>query len=153
MAIDTGTEAPDFTLKDQDKNEVTLSSFRGDKNVVLVFFPFAFTGICESEVCALRDDLGALEAHGAQVLAVSCDAVPVLKRWQDDQNFGYPLLSDFWPHGATATAYGVFNETLGCADRGTFIIDRTGVVRFAEHNPPGERRDVERYGEILQSLD
>lgn len=152
MAIDTGTEAPDFTLKDQDKNEVTLSSFRGDKHVVLVFFPFAFTGICESEVCALRDDLAALEALGAQVLAVSCDSTAVLKRWQDDQNFGYPLLSDFWPHGATATAYGVFNETLGCADRGTFIIDSSGVVRFAEHNPPGERRDVERYGEILQSL-
>ncbi|MCC7077214.1 MAG: peroxiredoxin [Acidimicrobiia bacterium] len=152
MAIATGEVAPDFTLVDQDKNAVTLSDFRGSRNVVLVFYPFTFTGICESEVCALQDDATELAGLDAAVLAVSVDSLHVHRKWAEEKGIGYPLLADFWPHGEVARTYGVFNEDLGAAERGTFIIDKAGVIRFAEHNPPGERRDVEAYADILRGL-
>ncbi|MCE7884096.1 MAG: peroxiredoxin [Actinobacteria bacterium ATB1] len=152
MAIETGRSAPDFTLPDQNKNPVTLGSFKGERKVVLVFYPFTFTGICESEVCALRDEFAELAELDATVLAVSVDSVHVHRRWAEEQGIEYPLLADFWPHGEVARAYGVFNEDLGAAERGTFIIDKEGTVRFTEHNPVGERRNVEGYAEVLRGL-
>jgi peroxiredoxin (alkyl hydroperoxide reductase subunit C) len=128
MTVETGREAPDFTLKDQDGNEVTLSSFRGTKNVVLVFYPFTFTGVCEGELCSLRDDLTTFETSQAQVLAISCDSRFAQQQWAKQQGFTFPVLSDFWPHGEVARRYGVFNETLGCANRATFVIDKDGKV-------------------------
>ena len=110
MPVETGQEAPDFTLKDQDGNDVTLSSFRGSQNVVIVFYPFTFTGVCEGELCSLRDDLSEFDAVKAQVLAISCDSRHAQKQWATQQGFTFPVLSDFWPHGAVARAYGVFNE-------------------------------------------
>jgi peroxiredoxin len=153
MAIETGGQAPDFTLVDQDRNPVSLGSFEGESNVVLVFHPFAFSGTCESELCALRDDMPSLADLDAAVLAVSVDSHFTHKKWAEEQGFNYPLLADFWPHGEVARAYGVFNEDLGAAERGTFIIDKAGLIRFAEHNGPGERREVERYADILAGLD
>ena len=104
MAIDVGQPAPAFTLKDQDGADVSLGDFAGKQAVALVFYPFTFTGICEGELCALRDDLGRYEAAGVQVLAVSCDSKNSQKVWAEQQGYTFPLLSDFWPHGATAQA-------------------------------------------------
>ena len=128
MAIAVGTEAPDFELAASTGDKVRLSSFRGEKNVALVFYPFTFTGVCRGELCELRDDLRSFEAAGVQVLALSCDSVHSQRRWAEEEGFSFPLLSDFWPHGETAKAYGVFNEELGCAMRHTFVIDTSGTV-------------------------
>jgi len=135
MAVDVGQQAPDFDLPDQDRNRVKLSDFRGKRNVVLVFYPFSFTGVCTGELCELRDDLGAYETSEAQVLAVSCDSRAVQEKFAKEQGYTFPVLSDFWPHGAVSRAYGVFNEELGAAMRGTFVIDKTGKVVAAFHSP------------------
>jgi len=128
MTIATGQQAPDFELKDQNGDAVKLSSFRGQKAVALVFYPFTFTGVCEGELCALRDDFSEFENADVQVLAVSCDSRHAQRVWAEQQGYQFPLLSDFWPHGAIAKAYGVFNEALGCANRATFVIDKDGKV-------------------------
>jgi mycoredoxin-dependent peroxiredoxin len=106
MAPEVGTKAPDFTLKDQNNQEVALSSFRGDRNVLLVFYPFAFSGICTSELCSVRDDLASFQNGDVQILAVSVDHPFTLKAWSDAQGYQFPLLADFWPHGSVAQAYG-----------------------------------------------
>lgn len=153
MALQIGDEAPDFTLPDGDGEPVTLSSFRGEKAVVLVFYPFTFTGICEGELCQLRDDLSIYEDAGVQVLAVSCNARHVQKHWAGEMGYTFPVLSDFWPHGEVAQAYGVFNEKLGCAVRATFLIDRDGkVVDSFETGDLGTPREKARYGEALEKL-
>jgi len=141
MAPEVGTQAPDFTVKDQNNQQVTLSSFRGERDVLLVFYPFAFSGICTGELCAVRDDLGDFQNDDVQILAVSVDHPFALKSWSESQGFDFPLLSDFWPHGAVAKAYGVFNDVHGMAVRGTFLVDKAGIVRFAEVNGPGQARD------------
>lgn len=137
--IDVGTEAPDFTLKDQNGQPVTLSDFRGNKNVLLVFFPLAFTGICQGELDEIRDHLPDYQNDDTATLAISVGPPPTHKVWATESGFLFPVLSDFWPHGAVAQAYGVFNHETGFANRGTFVIDRSGVVRFAEMNQPGRR--------------
>jgi peroxiredoxin len=131
--IDVGDEAPDFELTDNHNRKVRLSSYRGRQNVVLVFYPFTFTGVCQGELCELRDDLASFESSHAQLLAISCDSSFAQGRWAAEEGFQFPLLSDFWPHGHVARAYGVFNEALGCANRATFVIDRDGrvVAHFA----------------------
>ena len=148
MTISPGDTAPDFTLKDQNGNDVALSSFRGKDNVVLVFYPFTFTGVCEGEMCELRDDASVFESAEAAVLAISCDTRHAQAQWAEQQGFTFPILSDFWPHGEVAKAYGVFNEKLGCANRGTFVIDRDGVVaaRFESAGlaSPRAREDYEQ---------
>ena len=153
MALEPGTAAPDLTLKDQDGEEVTLSSFRGDKAVALVFYPFSFSGICRTELCELRDDLSRYEADGVQLLAVSTDSKQVQKAWADAEGYQFPVLSDHWPHGAAATAYGVFNEAAGCANRATFLIDKNGtIVDSFESGGLGEARPAERYTDALGKL-
>jgi mycoredoxin-dependent peroxiredoxin len=150
MTVEVGQEAPDFTLKDQDGNDVTLSSFRGKRNVVLVFYPFTFTGVCEGELCSLRDDLSDFETASAQVLACSCDSQYAQQQWARQQGFTFPLLSDFWPHGAVARTYGVFNERLGCANRATFVIDEQGIVIDVFEAPNlGTPRDKAAYEKAL----
>lgn len=152
MAVEVGSEAPDFTLNDYNKQQVTLSSFRGTKNVLLVFYPFAFSGICNGELCQLRDELATYEDEEVQVLGVSVDTPFTLKAWANQEGYQFPLLSDFWPHGAVAQSYGVFNDTAGMALRGTFLIDVDGVVRFAEVNAPGEARDQDAWKKAVASL-
>jgi peroxiredoxin (alkyl hydroperoxide reductase subunit C) len=153
MAIDVGQPAPGFTLKDQNGADVSLSDFAGEKAVALVFYPFTFTGICEGELCALRDDLSRYESAGVQVLAVSCDSKNSQKVWAEQEGYTFPLLSDFWPHGATAQAYGVFNDALGCANRATFLIDRNGTVvdAFATDSL-GTPREQAQYEAALAKL-
>ncbi|HEY1176901.1 MAG TPA: peroxiredoxin [Phytomonospora sp.] len=152
MPIEVGQEAPDFTLKDQNNQEVTLAGFRGEKNVLLVFYPLAFTGVCEGELCGVRDNLSAYQGDDVAVLTVSVDSPFTHKVWAEREGFDFPLLSDFWPHGEVATAYGVFNDEKGFANRGTFVIDKEGVVRFAEMNLPGEPRDQSAWTKALGEL-
>ena len=152
MTLQVGQEAPDFELVDQNGEKVKLSSFRGNKNVVLVFFPFAFTGTCTGELCALRDDLSLFQNDKVQLLAISCDAMFTQKVFAEKEGYKFPLLSDFWPHGATATKYGVFNGERGLALRGTFIIDKQGIVRWSVVNSPAEARNILDYKAALASL-
>jgi len=153
VSVDVGDTAPDFTLKDQNGNDVSLSQFRGTRNVVLVFYPFTFTGVCQGELCEIRDDPSSFAAADAQVLAVSCDTRHAQAQWAQQQGFDFPVLSDFWPHGATAKAYGVFNEDLGCANRATFVIDKDGkvVATFSSANLATPRARSE-YEEALAKL-
>lgn len=153
MTIEVGQPAPAFTLKDQDGADVSLSDFAGEKAVALVFYPFTFTGICEGELCQLRDDIAIYETAGVQVLAVSCDSKNSQKVWAEQQGYTFPLLSDFWPHGAAAQAYGVFNDVVGCANRATFLIDTDGIVvdAFATDSL-GTAREADRYAEALAKL-
>jgi peroxiredoxin (alkyl hydroperoxide reductase subunit C) len=147
-----GSEAPDFTLPDQHGAPTTLSSLRGDRAALVVFYPFAFSSICTGELTGLRDDLDSFQNDEVQLLAVSCDPVHAVRAWSDDQGFGFPLLSDFWPHGAVASSYGVFDEERGRADRGTFLVDPRGVVRWSVVNHPGEARDLGAYRAAIAAL-
>ncbi|WP_328614507.1 peroxiredoxin [Amycolatopsis sp. NBC_00355] len=152
MTVEVGSEAPDFTLNDYNKQPVQLSSFRGDKPVLVVFYPFAFSGICTGELCQLRDEFADYDNKGVQVLGVSVDTPFSLKAWAEKEGYQFPLLSDFWPHGDVARAYGVFNEQAGLAVRGTFLVDKEGVVRFAEVNAPGEARDQHGWKKAVAEL-
>ena len=130
MAVEVGQEAPDFELRNQHGEPIRLSSFRGTKNVVLVFYPLAFSGVCSGELRALRDDFPEVTRDDTELLTVSVDSTYVLRKWSDTEGFQFGLLSDFWPHGGVASLYGVFNADRGVALRGTFIIDKAGVVRW-----------------------
>jgi mycoredoxin-dependent peroxiredoxin len=153
MSADVGQAAPDFTLKSHTGDDVTLSSFRGETGVVLVFHPFSFTGICEAELCTIRDDYASFESAGAQVLVISTDPSPSQKAWADQQGWTFPVLSDFWPHGAVAQAYGAFNEERGCANRVTVVIDRDGTVVDRFDTPDLKTpRAAERYQEAMAKL-
>lgn len=152
MTIEVGAEAPDFVLKDQNNQEVRLSDFRGSRNVLLVFYPLAFTGTCQGELCSVRDNLNDFVNDSVQVLTVSVDSSPSHKVWAEREGYQFPLLADFWPHGEVARRYGVFNEVRGIANRGTFIIDKAGIVRFAEENPPGQARDQDGWRKALAAL-
>ena len=152
MTLDVGAEAPDFTLRDQNREEVTLSSFRGKQAVLIVFYPFAFTGTCTGELCALRDDLSVFQNDKVQVLTISVDSPYAHKIFAEREGYDFPLLADFWPHGAVAEAYGVFNEAGGMADRGTFLIDTDGVIRYTEHNSPGEGREPQGWRDAIKAL-
>jgi peroxiredoxin len=152
MAIEIGDEAPDFELPDQHGTPVKLSSFRGAKNVVLVFYPLAFSGVCTTELCALREDFPEVNRDDVAVLTVSIDSVFTHRAWADQENFQFSLLSDFWPHGAVAKEYGVFNEDRGIATRGTFVIDKNGTVRWYVVNPIPQARDIADYQKALAEL-
>jgi peroxiredoxin (alkyl hydroperoxide reductase subunit C) len=150
--IEVGQEAPDFTLHDQNNEEVTLSAFRGDKAVLLIFYPLAFTGICTGELCAVRDDLSTFSNDDVAVMTISVDSVYSHKIFSEREGYEFPLLSDFWPHGGIAQRYGVFNETTGFANRGTFLVDKTGIVQFAELNGPGEGRNPDDWRAAIKAL-
>ncbi|MGH3881925.1 MAG: peroxiredoxin [Pseudonocardiaceae bacterium] len=150
MSLEVGDQAPDFALEDQNGQERTLWEFRGECNVLVVFYPLAFSGICTGELDQLRRDLA--EFADVQVLAISVDSVFALKAWSDQQGYDFPLLSDFWPHGKVAQDYGVFNDEEGLANRGTFLVDLDGVIRFAEMKQPGEARDLVVWKHALATL-
>jgi mycoredoxin-dependent peroxiredoxin len=147
-----GSPAPDFTLKDQNNQDVRLADFRGRKAVLLVFYPLAFTGTCRGELTAIRDDIDRYVNDTVQVLTVSVDSTYSHKVWSLQQGFEFPLLADFWPHGGVAQAYEVFDATTGLANRGTFLIDPAGVIRFAEMVGPRETRDQKAWQQALTDL-
>ena len=150
--VDVGDLAPDFELMDADRNPVRLSSFRGEKNVVVVFYPLAFTGVCQGELCAIRDEIADFSNDDVQTLAISVDSGPVYAKWAAEQGYTFPLLADFWPHGAVAKDYGVFNEDIGLAVRGTFIVDKEGKVAYKVVNAIPDARDQTEYKKVLASL-
>jgi len=152
MSLTIGQEAPNFTLTNQFGESVELASFRGKKNVVIVFYPFAFSGICTGELCSLRDDLGAYQNEGTELLAISCDPMYSLKAFGDAEGYEFNLLADFWPHGAVSKAYGVFNEDRGFSIRGTYVVDKAGVLRWQVVNGPGDARNAADYKAALAAL-
>ena len=151
MSLSVGDTAPDFSLPDQDKQVVSLAGLRGAP-VLVVFYPFAFSGICTGELCQLRDELGTYTDAGVQVVAISTDPTFSLKAFREKEGLEFPLLSDFWPHGATAQAYGVFNDKAGMAVRGTFLVDAEGKIAFAEVNSPGDVREQSGWKKAVSSL-
>jgi mycoredoxin-dependent peroxiredoxin len=151
MSLSVGDRAPEFSLPDQDRQVVSLAGLRGTP-VLLVFYPFAFSGICTGELCQLRDELTAYTDAGVTVLAISTDPVFSLKAFKAQEALDFPLLSDFWPHGEVAQAYGVFNEKAGMAVRGTFLVDREGTIAFAEVNGPGDARKQSGWKDAVAGL-
>ena len=153
MAVEIGDEAPDFELPDQHSAPVKLSSFRGKKNVVLVFYPLAFSPVCSGELCGLRDTFPeATSREDVELLTVSVDSFFTHRAWADAENFEFSLLADFWPHGAVAKSYGVFDEDKGLAVRGTFVIDKQGKVAWKVVNPIPEARDIAAYQKAVSAL-
>ena len=147
-----GTSAPGFTLTDQYGSEVSLRDVRGHKNAAVVFYPFAFSGICTGELREIRDTLEDFQDDDIQVFTISCDPMFSLRTWADAEGHFFPLLSDFWPHGEVARAYGVFDDRDGSARRGTFLIDRTGTLVWSEIKEAGVRRDFSGYRAALAAL-
>ena len=144
MSLSVGDVAPEFSLPDQDKQVVSLAELRGTP-VLLVFYPFAFSGICTGELCQLRDELSTYTDAGVTVLAISTDPVFSLKAFKAQEGFDFPLLSDFWPHGEVARAYDVLDERTGAPRRSSYVVDREGVLRWAVHNEHGEGRDLDEH--------
>ncbi|HTP16521.1 MAG TPA: peroxiredoxin [Streptosporangiaceae bacterium] len=153
MTVEVGDQAPDFELKDQHGTPVSLSGLRGKKNVVLVFYPLAFSSVCTGELRAMRDEFVEATRDDVELLTVSVDSGFALRAWSDAEHYNFALLSDFWPHGSVARSYGVFDENGGVATRGTFIIDRNGVVRWKVVNPIAQARDIAEYQKALAALD
>ncbi|MBB2921491.1 peroxiredoxin [Cellulomonas cellasea] len=149
--VGVGDPAPDFTLDDTHGTPVRLGALRGAP-VLVVFVPFAFSGRCTQELCELRDNLGELEGSGVRLLVVSCDATFSLRAWAEQEGYTFALLSDFWPHGEVARAYGVFDEAHGLALRGSFLVDAEGVVRWCVRNPRGVVRDLADYRAAVAAL-
>jgi glutaredoxin-dependent peroxiredoxin len=134
MSLQIGEKAPDFKLFSSDKKEIALSDFAG-KNVVVLFFPLAFTGVCTAELCSMRDDIATYQSLDAQIIAISVDSLFTLEKFKAEQNLNFPLLSDF--NRTTAKAYGTSYDTFvfgmeGVAKRSAFVIDQEGVLRYAE---------------------
>ena len=152
MTLSVGDAAPEFTLPDQDKQVVSLADLRGTP-VLLVFYPFAFSGLCTGELCQLRDELADYTDAGVKVYAISTDPTFTLKAFREKEGFDFPLLSDFWPHGVAAQAYGAFNEKAGMAVRATFLVDAEGKIAFAEVNGPGDVRVQSGWKDAVAQLD
>ena len=151
-ALEVGAEAPDFELRDQHGRRVRLSSYRGSRSVVLVFFPSAFSPVCSSELAALRESWPALGRPDAELLTVSCDPMFTLRAYSDQEGIEFPMLSDFWPHGEVSTAYDVFDLDFGCSKRSTFIVDAEGRVGWRVHSAMPDPRDLDEYARALDSL-
>jgi mycoredoxin-dependent peroxiredoxin len=152
MTLEIGKPAPDFTLKDQHGQDVSPSDFRGRKSLVIVFYPFAFSRVCTGELCELRDNIADFSDDQTALVAVSCDHMFSLRAFAEQDAISFPLLSDYWPHGAVSTAYGIFNEKVGCSGRATFIADRDGVLRWQVENEIPNARDIDDYRKILADL-
>lgn len=150
MGLPIGSEAPDFTLVDQHGSPFKLSDFRGQKSVLLAFYPFAFSGVCTGELTGFRDNLGDFETDTTTIAAISCDPIYSIRVLADRDALFFPLLSDFWPHGGVASDYGVFEKVKGCATRSSYVVDKSGLISFALHNAPGEARNLEVQASALR---
>jgi peroxiredoxin len=152
MSVEVGSKAPDFTLMDQDRQPVTLSAVLQKGPVVLAFFPAAFSGTCQNEMCTFRDTLATLEPSKAQVLGVSTDTFFALKAWAEQQRLTFPLLSDY--NKEVIDKYGVTNPDMiglkNIAKRAVFVIDREGLVRHREVLE--DARNEPDYGRINGAL-
>ena len=155
MAIEVGQAAPDFTLFDSDKNPVTLSSLRGS-NVLLLFFPQAFTGVCTKELCSIRDNIASYDSANAKVFGISVDSVFTLKKFKEEQQYNFPLLSDF--NKEISSLYDtIYTDWIlnmkGVSKRSAFVIDKEGIVQYAEVlDNAGEVPNFENIQAMLSSL-
>jgi peroxiredoxin len=152
MPLSAGDQAPDFELRDQHGQAVRLSDLRGEKAALIVFYPWAFSGVCGGELHALQTALDDLVSDDVALYAVSADSMFALRAYADREGFTFPLLSDFWPHGAVAAAYGVLHEELGIALRGSFLVDKDGAVRWCVRKGIPEARDVADYRTAIAAL-
>lgn len=152
MTVTVGSPAPDFSLPDTEGATVTLEQLRGRKTLV-VFIPFPFTGICDGEACTLRDHFADLDSLDANVVVITCYPRQANKKWAQENGFGFPVLSDFWPHGEATRRYGAFNEKNGAAYRSSFVLDAAGVVReIVASESLGTPREYAAYVEALNSF-
>lgn len=152
MTLIIGDQAPDFALVNQFGETVKLSDFHGKKPVALVFYPLSFSGICTGELCELRDNFSRFESEGVELLAVSVDSKFVQKQFAETEQYKFSVLADFWPHGATAKAYDVFDETAGIAQRATFLINKDGEITAKFVTPVGQPRNIAEYERALAGL-
>jgi mycoredoxin-dependent peroxiredoxin len=152
MPLSVGDRAPDFELKDQHGRSVRLSDLRGRKAALIVFYPWAFTGVCGGELRAIQKDLDQLASGSVELFAISTDSMYALRAFADQEGFTFPMLSDFWPHGEVARAYGVLHDGIGIALRGTFLVDREGVVRWSVINGIPDARDIDDYKQAIAAL-
>ena len=158
MGINVGDQAPDFTLKSKsgdDMNDISLSDYRDSKNVVILFFPLAYTGVCTEEMCSVSGGLADYDALDAQVLGISVDSPFAQEAWAKENDITIPLLSDF--NKEVSAAYGSQFEDLlgfkGVAKRSAFVVDKSGVVRFASvSDDPTELPDFDAIKACLQAL-
>jgi peroxiredoxin len=153
MPLEIGVPAPDFTLRDQHGQEHTLSAHRGHKAVLLVFFPFAFSGVCTGELLGFRDRLGDFETDTTTLMTLSCDSVFAQRAFADRDALFFPLLSDFWPHGAVSSAYDVLDEATGGCRRSSYVVDRAGRIAFGLHHENGVARDPDEQAKALAAAD
>ena len=145
-----GQPAPAFSLRDQNRQVMTLDDLAGTPSL-LVFMPLAFTRVCGSEMCEIRDNLHSLA--DVQAVVITCDNAPVNAAWAEREGFSFPILSDFWPHGETTRAYGCFNEKLGVPHRATFVLDGAGIIRdVISTESLGEARPFSSYLEALAAI-
>ncbi|MEO5665480.1 MAG: peroxiredoxin [Nocardioides sp.] len=150
--LQLGGPAPDFTLRDQFGQDVTLSSYRGTKAVVILFYPYAFSGVCTGEMAGIRERLDEFMTFDTEVLAISCDPVYSLRAFADAEGLNFPLLSDFWPHGKIAQDFEVFDDVKGTPRRSSYVIDRDGMLAWAVHNANPEGRDLDEHLTQLRAL-
>ena len=143
--LEAGDTAPDFTLRDQFGQDVRLSSYRGQKALALVFYPAAFSGVCTGELAQIRERLAEFMTFDSDVLAISCDPLFALRAFADADGINFPLLSDFWPHGSVARAYGVFDEDAGQALRSSYVVDKEGVISWSVHSPMADGRALDEH--------
>jgi mycoredoxin-dependent peroxiredoxin len=150
--LELGGPAPDFTLRDQFGQDVTLSSYRGTKAVALIFYPYAFSGVCTGEMAGIRSRIADFLTFDTEVLAISCDPMFALRAFADADGLNFPLLSDFWPHGEVTRAYEVFDERAGCPRRSSYVVDKEGMVRWSVHNAMPEGRDLDEHLRQLRAV-
>ncbi len=152
MSLIIGDQAPDFSLENQFGETVTLSSFAGKKNVVVVFYPLSFSGVCTGELCEIRDNFAQFANADVELLAISVDSKYVQKRFAEEEGYKFSVLADFWPHGQVAKDYGVFLEENGFANRGTFVINKSGELVAKFVTAPGQARSLDEYEKALATL-
>jgi peroxiredoxin len=150
--LEVGAQAPDFELRDQHGQRVRLSSLRGSKAVVLVFFPSAFSAVCSSELGTLQDTWPTLDRPDVELVTVSCDPMFTLRAFSDQRGIDFRMLSDFWPHGEVSAAYDVFDRDFGCSKRSTFVVDQDGRVRWLVHSALPDPRSIDEYVGALEFL-
>jgi peroxiredoxin len=153
IELKVGDTALDFTLDSNLDKKITLSDYRGRKNVVLAFHPLAWTSVCANEMKAFEAEIARFAKAAAQVLGISVDSAPCKKAWAESlQVKCFPMLADFWPHGAVAKSYGIFREAEGTSKRATFIVDKEGVIRYKKIHPSGELPDLEELLDVLKGV-
>lgn len=157
MALSVGEKAPDFTLYNSEKTKVNLSDFAGSKNVLLLFFPMAFTGVCTKELCQVRDDINKYQNDSTEVLGISVDSVFTLDKFKTEQQYNYSLLSDF--NKEVSNAYASIHESFtdmdmkGVSKRSAFVIDRNGILQYVEVlDNPGAMPDFEAIDRKLAEI-